>query len=89
MPTSKDITLNIAHNKLLHVKALVAEILQTSVKYDIQYQPPSINSYWVSQDIIMASLGGIEVNTLQDLEGDHDKVAALTPVVSKSYLVSP
>ncbi len=31
MPTSKDITLNIAHNKLLHVKALVAEILQTSV----------------------------------------------------------
>ncbi len=28
---SKDITLNIAHNKLLHVKALVAEILQTSV----------------------------------------------------------
>ncbi len=31
MPTSKDITLNIAHNKLLHVKALVAETLQTSV----------------------------------------------------------
>ncbi len=29
--TSKDITLNIAHNKLLHVKALVAWILQTSV----------------------------------------------------------
>ncbi len=32
MPTSKDITLNIAHNKLLRVEALVAEILQTSVR---------------------------------------------------------
>ncbi len=31
MPTSKDITLNVAHNKLLHVKALVAETLQTSI----------------------------------------------------------
>ncbi len=27
-----DITLNIAHNKLLHVKALVAEILQSSCR---------------------------------------------------------
>ncbi len=44
-------TLNIAHNKLLHVKALVAEILQTSVYLVsfpgfIMFTPPERVKAW-------------------------------------------